>query len=217
MIDYLETVISQYANSPRLLQLLSNWNEDLDPRVDLDLFYESVWNIATAEGYGLDVWGRIVGVSRTIRSPSPTGDVFGFSEGAGYQPFGQAPFYSPRSSLTNITLSDADFRTLILVKAMSNISGCSTPVLNAALTQLFGTSGRSYVIDAGGMKIRYVFEFILSSQEYAILTTSGAIPKPAGVEMTVLQIDPETTFGFNGSGLQPFGQGVLTHGEINVA
>ena len=85
-----QTIISQYANSPVLMQLIQNMNEYLDPQANIQAFYDNIWNVQTAIGYGLDVWGKIVGVSRQLSVPQS--DFFGFSQGD-LQPFGQAPLY----------------------------------------------------------------------------------------------------------------------------
>jgi hypothetical protein len=50
---------------------------------------------------------------------------------------------------------------------------------------------------------------MLTNLEYAILSQSGAVPRPAGVDVSVVMLDPTNTFGFDGSGLQPFDQGVF--------
>ena len=217
MINLTDTIISQYANSTKLLQILSDWNEAVDPRDDINGFYEDVWNLSTAQGWGLDVWGRIVGITRVLRIPGTLTSVFGFSEGAGYQPFGQAPFYSPRTNFTAYTLSDDDFRKMIYVKALANISGCSFDVLNRAMQSIFAAYGRSYVQSSGNMKMRYVFEFVLPDIQLAILVNSNVLPRPAGVQVSVIQCAPSKTFGFSGSGLQPFGYGTFTTGESNVS
>ena len=66
MINIKETVISQYANSPIICRLISNFNESLDPSKDIKLFYDLFWNLETAQGVGLDFWGRVVGISREV-------------------------------------------------------------------------------------------------------------------------------------------------------
>src|SRR5690348_15169237 len=76
------TIISQYANSATLVQLIENLNTYLDPRPLFDQFYDLVWNIDTAQGYGLDVWGRIVGVERTLTINTPP-TYFGFYDSLG--------------------------------------------------------------------------------------------------------------------------------------
>ena len=64
-----------------LLQLIRNMNAYIDPRADLQAFYDNVWNIETAVGFGLDIWGRIVGVSRDIEIGLDQ-SYFGFHDGA---------------------------------------------------------------------------------------------------------------------------------------
>ena len=79
-----DTIVSQMANSPTVLRLLESASEYLDPAADLDRFYNLIWNVNTAQGYGLDVWGRIVGVSRIINVADTS--YFGFKEAPG-KPF----------------------------------------------------------------------------------------------------------------------------------
>ncbi|CAB3907664.1 DUF2612 domain-containing protein [Achromobacter dolens] len=212
------TIISQYANSPTLVQLANNMDDYINPDTDFDAFYSFVWNVETAQGFGLDVWGRIVGVGRMLTVP---GDVtyLGFTEADSWQPFNQAPFYVGDQATQTYRLSDGAFRRLILVKALANISDCTSPSLNRLLSNLFEGRGRCYVSDTGNMEFRYVFEFALEPYELAILTQSGAIPKPAGVLAHVMQVDQPSTFGFNGTGLQPFGSGVFftSSGLINAS
>ena len=66
-IDYWDTVNSQYANSPILTNIIADCNAYFDPRPNLDSFYDNIWNLNSAQGYGLDVWGRIVGVERQLK------------------------------------------------------------------------------------------------------------------------------------------------------
>ncbi|EGI1420308.1 DUF2612 domain-containing protein, partial [Salmonella enterica] len=60
------TVLAQYAASPRLNALINSFNAALSPDSFINDFYDLIWNIDTAEKYGLDVWGKIVGVSRRL-------------------------------------------------------------------------------------------------------------------------------------------------------
>lgn len=211
-----DTVISQFANSPTLYQLCLNMGQYLDPRADLDAFYSAVWNIDTAYGAGLDVWGKIVNVSRQLTITVPP-DNLGFDEGDDYQPFGQAPFYAGAPATSSYTLADPAYRTLILVKALANISSCTARSLNQLLQNLFKGRGRCYVSDTGGMAMRFTFEFALLPYEIAILTQSGAVPRPAAVDARILQVDIPSTFGFGEAGTyQTFGYGVLFNPSIGL-
>jgi hypothetical protein len=209
MEDVKQTIIAQYANSLTLVQLIESMNQYFDPSTDFETFYDFVWNVDTAEGFGLDIWGRIVNVSRSLSIPNVGVFTFGFDEGVDYQPFGQAPFFISGSGSTTYTLDDTSYRKLILVKALGNISACSARSINALLQNLFEDRGRSYVIDSGEMTLRYTFEFLLTQLEYAILTQSGVVQRPAGVRSYILQVAVDSTFGFMEAGGQPFGFGVF--------
>lgn len=211
---YQRTVLAQYANSPTLLRLLSDFNEYVDPSANLDLFFSNVFDIQTAVGFGLDILGRRVGVGRVLKV-SGVATYFGFA-GTGAQPFNQAPFYDGPAASQNYILPDEAYRTLILVKALSNISNSSVPSYNRLLQSLFKDRGRAYAVDLGDMRMRFVFEFELMPFERSIILTSGVFPRPAAVQSTALIIDPARTFGFKGSGLQPFNQGTFLPSNQNI-
>lgn len=202
-----QTIISQFANSPTLVQLIENMNEYIDPAADIQTFYDYCWNVDKAQGFGLDIWGRIVGVGRVLKIPASPPQI-GFKNGPGV-PFNQAPFNGGIASTQNYSLSDTAYRTLILVKALANISDCSARSFNQLLQNLFAGRGRCYVVDTGAMTLRYVFEFALEPFESAIVLNSGVFPRPAGVQGFAMQVNAATTFGFNGGSGQPFGQGVF--------
>ena len=75
--DIDQTLISQYANSPTLTQLVQDFGQWFDPTANLTAFYDTVWNLDTAAGFGQDIWGRILGVSRLVPIPGTAG-AFGF-------------------------------------------------------------------------------------------------------------------------------------------
>lgn len=193
MINVERTIISQYGNSATITQLVKNIDSYIDPRADFDTFYSYVWNVETAQGFGLDIWGRIVGVDRTINVPASTPNPGGF------------PFTSGAYQMT-----DAQYRTVILIKALANITNCTAQSLNQLLSNLFASRGRCYVRDLGSMTMEYRFEFWLQPFEYVIITGFTVAPRPAGVLASVYQIDVPNTFGFAESlQLQPFDQGTF--------
>lgn len=184
--DVLRTVISQYANSPTLMQLIESMAGYLDQSVNFDMFFDLIWNVDTAQGYGLDVWGRIVGVGRVLQVGAV--NYFGFEE-AGIQPrpFNQAPFYTGAPLTGNYSLSDTAYRQLILAKALANICDGSIPAINQILLNLFPARGDCYVIDNQDMTMVYYFAFVLTPVETAIVTQSGVLPRPTGVATSILQ------------------------------
>lgn len=187
--DFWTTVIAQYANSPILTGMIESFNAAMDLTKPLDSFYDLVWNVLTAQGWGLDVWGRIVGVSRTVAVPGGSLATFGFEEaGSSWTGFGQGGFYSGGSVTNTITLSDTDFRLLILAKAATNVCDGAIPSINSILLGLFPGRGDCYVADGQDMSLTYVFKFGLNPIELAIVETSGVLPSPAGVLVNVSQL-----------------------------
>ena len=206
------TLGSQYATSPTINGIVSAANNAIDPAGDITNFYNAIWNLATATGVGLDIWGKIVGVTRYLTVVNQQAS-FGFKEAflassvSNPLPFNYGTLYGGASTST-FALPDSSFRTLILVKALANICDCTAPTLNRLLSLLFANRGSVYVQDNGGMSITLVCNFTLSPTDISILQ-SPIIPRPAGVTMLLAQGAFTANFGFReGAGL-PFGQGVF--------
>lgn len=151
----------------------------------IDDFYSNIWNVDTAQGLGLDIWGRIVVIGRNIEITES--DYFGFSTPPtkSWLPFNQGVFYNGEKSTSVFRLSDSAYRALILAKALSNISATDVWSLNRALRSLFPNRGNAYVKQVGPMAIEYVFDFILEPWETSVVRFSEALPRPAGVSVSV--------------------------------
>ncbi|HWE98812.1 MAG TPA: DUF2612 domain-containing protein [Caulobacteraceae bacterium] len=147
------TVIQQYGASTALLSLIDNFNEAVDPGEDIDAWYADVWSLATAQGYGLDLWGRIVDVPRILT-------VSGYG---------------------NYSLSDPAYLTLIYAKALSNISDGSIRTFNQILMTLFPGVGDCYVVDNLDMTMSVILPFTPTAVQYAMIALPGLLPRPAGV------------------------------------
>lgn len=194
-----QTIISQHANSPTLVQLVQNMNQYIRQDANFKAFYDFVFNVDTAEGFGLDYWGRIVDISRLLEIPNVL-NLFGFENDEtppGVNPFNWGVFNIAGQSVSqSYLLQDDAYRTLILVKALSNISATTAPSINQLLKNLFPGRGAAYVIDLGNMAMQFTFEFQLTVTEYAILAQSGALPHPAGVKVSIVTIPGSQLFGF---------------------
>lgn len=192
MINVEKTIISQYGESSSITQLVRGIDHYLDPRADIELFIDQVWNINTATTWGLDVWGKIVGIERYIEIPDTI------------------PI-PPGSETRTFYIPDNDYRSYILFKCATNITDCSSPSINNLLSNKFRSRGRAYVQDIGAMTMQYVFEFYLTYWEQALLEKKVIIPKTTGVFINVSIIPPIDTFGFFGSNFQPFNQAPFTN------
>lgn len=206
-MNIVDTLLTQYANSPVIVGLLEGLNEVIDPSADIQQFYDMVFNLSTAQGYGLDIWGRIVGVSRNV--PYAVGDdpLFGFSEAEEYTPFNDAPFNGSGSGFSSYRMLDSQYRQVIIIKAYSNILYATAPNINKFLYYIF--QKRAYYRVLGDMNGQYVFEFNPTSFERVIIFYLGVLPVPCGVSVEYKIISSSGTLGFNGSQLQPFNQGTF--------
>ncbi|MFT8480333.1 DUF2612 domain-containing protein [Gluconobacter oxydans] len=196
MLNVEATIQAQFANSPSLGTIIEGFNQAIDPSALIDDWYENAWNPQTATGWGLDVWGRIVGVSRVLQIS--TTDYFGFSQGMpGAETFGSGAFYNGGAVTSNYILPDDAFRRLIFAKAAANIWDGTISALNAILMSLFGNEGVCYVEDNQNMTITLVFEFVPSPVDISIIA-SGILPRPCGVKMNYIFTPPvikDTDFG----------------------
>lgn len=180
-------LISQYANSPRILSLLDNFQEALGAQGLVDSFYNLVWNLETAQNWGLDFWGAIVGVSRVLQVAG-TGVYFGLKPASDAHTFADGTFYVGDPTTDRYALSDDAYRLLIYAKALANISDGGCQSINKILLALFPGRGNCYVQDNGDMSLTYVFNFVLTTVEISIVSTTGVLPRPAGIIANVTHL-----------------------------
>ena len=64
-------IYHQYAHSPKLVGLINGLAEGLSAQNSLKAFYDNVFNINSASGGGLDVWGDIFNIKRSLTLTLP--------------------------------------------------------------------------------------------------------------------------------------------------
>ena len=184
-MDIDPTIIRQYFTSPRMRRILEDFRDNLDPEPLFEMLLDNWIDPRTATGWGLDIWGRIVGVSRYL---SVSGDKFIGYEEAGdltTDTYGYAIWYNGfDNSGTTLYLADDLFRQLIYAKAWSNNSDCSIRSLNGCLQMLFSNSGQAYAQDNHDGSITIVLGFIPTPAQTAIITQTSVLPIRAGVSYT---------------------------------
>ena len=206
-MNIVDTLLSQYANSPIIVGLLESLEECLNPSTTIDAFYDDIFNVLTAKGYGLDVWGRIVGIGRNVPSSIGSDRTFGFNKDSGFTPFNDAPFSGSGSGFTSYALPDSLYRQLIMIKAYANILYATAPNINKFLFYIF--KKRAYYRLTGDMQAEYVFEFTPTAFERLIIFSLNILPIPCGISVQYTIQSTSGTFGFNGSNLQAFNNGTF--------
>lgn len=202
------TVQSQYAASPHIMALVQAFWESLNPDADIEIIYNNMVNPDTAVGVGLDVWGRIVAIGREYIALDEDNKYFGFAPQSGVDnprldSFNNAPFYQKIDG--KVRLADNAYRTYIFLKAMINIGDSSLASINQMLATMFPDI-EIYCLHVDTMVLRLVIlGYISEADKQALLNLPWL---PAGVDLKLYQVITPT-FGFNGSGLQPFNCGTF--------
>ena len=206
--DIAETVQSQYATSKRMRAVIDAFWQAINPKSDIDLLYTKLVNPRTAEGYGLDVWGRIVAIGRSYLAVDDGTPYFGFDPPEGVKnerlnTFGNAPFY--KQIYGKVRLADPMFRTYVFLKALINIGDSSLASLNQAVKLLFPDADIQ-ILHTGTMVLRVLILSPLSESDKAALDNLPWLP--AGVGLEIYQVITPT-FGFAGTELQNFDNGTF--------
>lgn len=178
------TLQSQYAASKRIGNLGKFFQKEIDATENIELLKEEVADMESAAGVFLDWWGERVGVTRYIKV---NGEY--------------------------VRLDDDYYRFLLFYRARCNLSDSTCATMNRMLSQL--TSERIFVVDYQDMTLQSIVIIgSISDLMATILQTYGLLNRPAGVMTNFIIIYPdEQIFGFEGSELQPFDQGVFNPGR----
>ena len=175
---------SQYAHAPRMNAVGKILQDELDAPDQLDDIAVQVAAVETAKGVFLDWWGKRIGIDRYIKVKDDY-----------------------------VRFDDDYFRFLLLYRAVCNVSDSACATMNRMLSLL--TSTRVFVVDYGDMSLNSVVIIgSVTEIQAQILQTYGLLNRPAGVMTNFLIIYPdEQIFGFEGSDLLPFDQGVFNPGR----
>lgn len=182
-INLKQCLLWQYNNAPALRALIlqkQDWykthQEDF-----WNYWYNSVFNLDTADDFGLTVWGEILDFPRQVKSVDGSLHV----------------------------LTAEQYRTVLKGQMLKFNMGVTAPEVNRWLSVVFGAQGKAYCLDNLDMTaVPFVFEQSPSDEILWLLTNVDFLPRPAGVGYTVRLIGQDI-FGFNGSGLQTFDNGVF--------
>lgn len=189
-IDLKQCLLWQYQNSANLKSLIlskEQWYQTHHAQFWQD-WYDNVFNIDTANDFGLSVWGQILDFSRSVKAKD--------------------------GSLHYLTTEQ--YRLVLKGQMLRFGMGATAPEINKWLSLVFAGKGQVYCLDSYDMSaIPFVFRSEPSDEIKWLVGNIDFFPRPAGVGYQV-RIIPNDVFGFNGSGLQPFNQGVFANDYSDV-
>lgn len=155
-----------------------------------------VFNIDTANQFGLSVWGRILDVPMQVTSAPDVGKVaWGF--GSSNANFERGNFGNKNSNTIGLTVEQQ--RLIIRLRYFKLTARGTVPETNRFLAKIFEGKGRVFVTDPYDMSfVTYFFEQAPDSQTQFILDNYDLLPRPAGVGIKYqLQVRPSFGFGPN--------------------
>lgn len=198
-VDLLRAILWQYEESGRLKNIVQRKQAWVN-RVHSEFWsswYRDVFNIDTANRFGLAVWGRILDISLGVdQPPHPNKISFGF--GANHVNFNNGNFGVLSSGSQQLSLDQQ--RMLIRMRYFQLTCRPTVPELNEFMSYLFEGDGPAYVVDNLDMTMTYAFGFPPSSELLFVLENYDFLPRPSGVGVNWISFSRQS-FGFGPTNL----------------
>lgn len=196
-VNVLKALLWEHDGADKLVKLATlkqEWYEKNHSEF-WDNWVRDVFNIDTANQFGLAVWGRILDVKMQVTSAPDVGKAaFGF--GTANRNFERGNFANKSSNTVGLTLDQQ--RLVIRLRYFKLTARGTVPETNRFLKQIFTDTGqgRVFVTDPYDMSfVTYFFEQAPNSQVQFILDNYDLLPRPAGVGIKY-QVQPRPSFGF---------------------
>lgn len=177
-VDLLRVLLWQYADAPRLQSLVQSKQAWYDAAQEgfWSNWITDVFDLTTANDFGLAVWGIILGVPLVVAPPADPDDkpIWGF--GVYRENFNNGNFTAVGSGAG---LTTEQKRLVLRLRYFQLVTRGAVPEVNAFLADVFGP-GVAYVVD-GPMACTYVFATPPSSAVELVLSEYDLLPRPAGV------------------------------------
>jgi hypothetical protein len=173
-------ILWQYNNATNLQKLLAfkqAWL-DVNHQQFWQDFYRDVYDLRTANEFGLRVWAKILGMDLFVSTPPDTNKVaWGFGEFRAN--FNNGNFSDSTGSTNELTL---EVKRIALRLRMYQIIGTvCVPQVNRMLADVFKDYGKVYLINNMNKTQTYVFNFNPSYDLSYLINNYDILPRPAGV------------------------------------
>lgn len=210
IVNLTQAILWQYDESTNLLNLIGkkqDWYNINQTQFWQD-WYNNVFNLITANAFGLSVWSYILYVPLFIENTPESDDapIWGFNRIISYPTLENTYLnfengnFSSKGTIISLTLEEQRFLLRLRYFQLSNRG--SLPYINQFLNYLCSTSninypGTIYALDGLNMTMTYVFTAAGFSQDlFNAITTLDIFPRPTGVGIKT-HINYGFQFGFN--------------------
>lgn len=182
-VSLLECLLWQYDKAERLKSLIQACQDEFEGNTTQfwDNFYSNIFNLDTANSFGLTVWGNLLGVQR--------------------------PSYVDENDQV-LPYSDNMYRLFLKSRIFFMFNNGSVYQFNKYIQFLFPNLP-ILVLDNLDMSLDLIFYYTPSTEELAVLSNPDFLPRPSGVQINIKVINPQNIFGFEDSLLSGFDQGTF--------
>ncbi len=193
-LNLLRALLWQHNDAARLESLLNSkqgWYETEQAGFWED-WVTDVFDLATANDFGMSVWAIILGVPLAVSSggDDPDKPIWGFAPDD--ENFGNGNF----AGWVNLPLTAEQRRLILRLRYFQLVTRGAVPEINAFLAQVFADLGTVYVTDGLNMNARYVFGFPLPTDLEEVLASYDLLPRPAGVRIDYVVLEDADGWGF---------------------
>lgn len=197
-VDLLRALLWRYNDASNLQGLLEKkqiWYDGNQEQFWVD-WVRDVFDLNTANDFGLMVWAIILGVPLFAddTATNPNKPTWGF--GQYNQNFNRGNFFGMSSNA--IPLDQEQKRAVLKLRYYQLTTNGTVTEINRMLKTVF-TGGSSFVVDNNDMTIIYVFEFDVPSNLLFALEKFDVLPRPAGVKLTIKSAAGPKIFAWNTS------------------
>ena len=178
-----ECVTWQYNNAPNLTAIINNKNEFSSYCKDyIDDWYSDVFNLSTANYFGLVIWAMILANTNYVLLNARIGTKsFGFGEW-------HKNFFESNFALSNFIykLGTEELRQVLTAQCYNLQSNGSAYDLNRVVNIAFPNHGAYVEIDYDSRYIIYHFPTPLSEEELSIALYSNILQTPLGTKKKII-------------------------------
>lgn len=200
-VSLLASILWQYQDASSLVAIIAgkqDWYDDNQKSFWTD-FITNIFNLRTANEFGLSVWSIILDFPLFVNQPfDPDKPTFGFDLDI-YGNFDNSNFTDNNGTTFNLPLETK--RIILKLRYFQLVSSGTVPETNRMLKYVFEDFGKAYLLDFGNMEQEYVFIFPVTWDLAYVFNNLDLLPRPAGVGSS--WIDATLTyFGFGPDGGQ---------------
>lgn len=195
-VNLMRSILWQHEGAQNLVSMAQNdqsW-ADINQRDFWDAWRRDVFDLTTANAFGLMVWSIILNSPLTIKQDGSAKDNWGYENATGIKNFENASF---AYSFGGASLTIESARAILRMRYFQLTMAPTIYNLNYMIRTIFGPNS-GYVIDRYAtvpMTMEYRFDIPIAPDLADIFTRFDVLPRPSGVLCTWSTV-PRAAWGY---------------------